>query len=293
MIRSVRSNFDTFLASLPGLALRVGELATRASEALSDQNVAALSHLLANLDRASATLPHFAARRGRTRRRPARRDGRGEGSDRHAAPLRPRRQPRISPRALRRLRDASDNLARVSDRLDAMIAENRGDVRGFMRDGLPQLEGLVEDGGRRRANCAGSPRSCAAIPRASSISRPRAAWRSHDEASQLRTAVAPLIAGVLLLAGCVGLRSGAPADQEYALEPLMPMPAGGAGAGIDRRCSCPSRDRGSTPIGSSWRTKTGGSITMRRAAGPRACPRCFSRSSSRPARRGALSHRRG
>ena len=145
MIRSAHSDFDMFLSSLPGLTQRVGELATRASDALSEQNVTAFSHLLANLDRASATLPAsmreagglVADLRGAT----------GEAKDLIATLRRTTdaAAPDIAS-ALRRLRDASDNMARVSDRLDAMIAENRGDVRGFMRDGLPQLQGLVEDG---------------------------------------------------------------------------------------------------------------------------------------------------
>ena len=47
----------------------------------------------------------------------------------------------------------------------------------------------------------------------------------------VRTAFAPLVASALLLAGCVGLRNSAPADQEYALEPPMPAAVGAAGAG--------------------------------------------------------------
>jgi hypothetical protein len=33
----------------------------------------------------------------------------------------------------------------ASEKLDVMIAENRGDVRNFVRDGLPQFESLVRD----------------------------------------------------------------------------------------------------------------------------------------------------
>jgi ABC-type transporter Mla subunit MlaD len=44
-----------------------------------------------------------------------------------------------------RLRATAENFARTSDKLDAMIAENREDLRSLMSDGLPQFEALVRD----------------------------------------------------------------------------------------------------------------------------------------------------
>src|SRR5580658_2239406 len=46
VIRSARSNFDVFLASLPGLVGVLGDVAARFSRVLSDQNIAALSGTL-------------------------------------------------------------------------------------------------------------------------------------------------------------------------------------------------------------------------------------------------------
>jgi ABC-type transporter Mla subunit MlaD len=47
--------------------------------------------------------------------------------------------------SMERLRVTGENMARASQRLDEMIAENRADVRAFARDSLPQVEALVRD----------------------------------------------------------------------------------------------------------------------------------------------------
>jgi len=46
---------------------------------------------------------------------------------------------------MERLRVTSENMARASQKLDELIAENRADLRNFTRDGLPQIEALVRD----------------------------------------------------------------------------------------------------------------------------------------------------
>jgi phospholipid/cholesterol/gamma-HCH transport system substrate-binding protein len=144
VIRSVRSNFDTFVSSLPDMTARLGEVAARANAVLSDDNIAAFSRLMVNLDKAGSTLPGTLTDAGALVS-----DLRVAAADatRMIAQLRAASDsaaPDLAA-AMQRLRVTSDNMANASEKLDAMIAENRGDLRGFVRDGLPQFEALVRD----------------------------------------------------------------------------------------------------------------------------------------------------
>ena len=40
----------------------------------------------------------------------------------------------------------SDNLAKATDLVDKIIADNRQDIRSFTRDGLPELERFLREG---------------------------------------------------------------------------------------------------------------------------------------------------
>jgi ABC-type transporter Mla subunit MlaD len=53
--------------------------------------------------------------------------------------------------AMSRVKDVADNLAKATERLDLLIADNRRDLRAFTRDGLPELEALLREG-RAAAN---------------------------------------------------------------------------------------------------------------------------------------------
>lgn len=144
VIRSVRSNFDTFVSSLPDVTARLGEVAVRANRVLSDENIASFSRLMVNLDKAGSTLPGTLTDAGAlvSDLRVATAD-----ATRMIAQLRAASDsaaPDLAA-AMQRLRVTSDNMANASEKLDAMIAENRGDLRGFVRDGLPQFEALVRD----------------------------------------------------------------------------------------------------------------------------------------------------
>jgi ABC-type transporter Mla subunit MlaD len=44
-----------------------------------------------------------------------------------------------------RLRVTADHLAEASEQLDGVLTENRGALRGFVQQGLPQIEALVRD----------------------------------------------------------------------------------------------------------------------------------------------------
>ena len=144
VIRSVHSNFDLFLASLPELAVRAGELATRANRLLSDDNIAALTRLAANLERAGSTLPQAARDAGAliAELRSATAESREVIAQVRAASA--TAAPDLAA-SMARLRVTADHLATASEQLDGVLTENRSALRGFMQQGLPQVEALVRD----------------------------------------------------------------------------------------------------------------------------------------------------
>ena len=144
VIRSIRSNFDLFLSSLPQLASRVGELATRANRLLSDDNVAAFNRLVANLDRAGSTLPQTMREAGElvTELRSVTADSRAVVAQMRTAVT--TAAPDLAA-IMARLRVTADHLATASEQLDGLLTENRGALRGFAHQGLPQVEALVRD----------------------------------------------------------------------------------------------------------------------------------------------------
>jgi phospholipid/cholesterol/gamma-HCH transport system substrate-binding protein len=145
VIRSARSNFDVFLSSLPGLVGVVGDVAARFSRILSDQNIAAIGGSLDNINQASAQLP-VTLREIRALTV----DLRGASAEISAAAesvrsITEQGGPELLA-ALQHVRVVADNLASTSAKLDALVQENRQDVRVFARDGLPELERLLRDG---------------------------------------------------------------------------------------------------------------------------------------------------
>lgn len=144
VISSMRSDFDDFVSSLPELATRIGELVGRATLLLSDRNIDAISNLAANLDRAGATLPETARD---TAQMVA--DLRATAADAReiAASLSDAMRtagPDLAA-GMQRLHAAADKLSSASARLDALIEENRGDIRSFTHETLPQVQALTRD----------------------------------------------------------------------------------------------------------------------------------------------------
>jgi phospholipid/cholesterol/gamma-HCH transport system substrate-binding protein len=145
VIRSVRSNFDVFLASLPEVVASAGQLIERASKLLSDRNINALTRSFDNIEKATSGLPD-------TLRQVNAlvvdlRSAAKELSD-TAASTRGVVQasgPEIVA-AVQHARVAADHLADATGRLDKMIEDNRQDVRSFTRDGLSDLERFLEEG---------------------------------------------------------------------------------------------------------------------------------------------------
>jgi phospholipid/cholesterol/gamma-HCH transport system substrate-binding protein len=145
VIRSTPSNFDVFLAGLPELVAAAGTLVARAGRLLSDENLAAVSSALANLDKAAGSLPRtmhdlnvlIAELRGASTELVA--------ASRTAHGMLDTVDPEVRA-AAQRLRTIADNLADAASQLDKAIAENRQDIRSFTHEGLPEIERFVREG---------------------------------------------------------------------------------------------------------------------------------------------------
>lgn len=145
VIRSAPSRFDVFLAGLPELVAAVGNLVNRADRLLSDANIAAATSTVANLERASASLPRTVT------------DLNALIGELHDASAELAATARIAHgiletvdpdvrAAAQRMRAIADNLADTTRQLDQAIAENREDIRSFTRHGLPEIERFVREG---------------------------------------------------------------------------------------------------------------------------------------------------
>ena len=144
VIPSVRSNFDMFVAGLPDVVARAGEIAQRVNLVLSDRNIEAISKTVANIEQASRTLPGTMREIDLLAKdlRAASAEVRGVAAS--IRTLTDSAGPDVAA-ALQRVRVAADNLATTTARLDQLLAESQRDVRAFTRDGLPEIEQLVRD----------------------------------------------------------------------------------------------------------------------------------------------------
>jgi phospholipid/cholesterol/gamma-HCH transport system substrate-binding protein len=145
VIRAGPSRLQAFLQSLPDLATAAADLVERADRLLNDNNLSAFSSALANIDKASVGLPDtlhdLNGLLGELRTATAQigasaKDLRGvidtAGPDIEAT--------------MQRLHSVSDNLARATNLVDKIIADNRQDIRSFTRDSLPELERFLREG---------------------------------------------------------------------------------------------------------------------------------------------------
>lgn len=144
VIPSVRSNFDMFVAGLPEVVARSGEVALRVNSLLSDENIAALSRTVANIELATRSLPatfrdiEALARETRAvAAEVATLAATARGVVESGAPE--------ALAALQRIRVVADNLATTTTRLDQLMAESQRDIRAFARDGLPEFEQLLRE----------------------------------------------------------------------------------------------------------------------------------------------------
>ena len=163
VINTVRSDFDTFLASLPEIAGSAAELLNRAQEIFSPENSAALADMVKNLHEASVGLPS-------TMKRVDELVGSlGSTSDDVRELARGLRgatdelRPEVAQLA-QRLNRTADNLERASRGIEAFVAENRAGVTAFAQDGLPQLQRTLQEARDAAAEFAELSRSLKADP---------------------------------------------------------------------------------------------------------------------------------
>jgi phospholipid/cholesterol/gamma-HCH transport system substrate-binding protein len=144
VIRSVHSDFDQFLSSLPSLTARLSDLLDRTAHVLSDTNLHSVDRLVGNLDQTAAALPdskrnldslinelYATTRSAHELIEDLHGTTHGASADFLSA--------------LQELRATSEHLASTSRTLDAFSAENRAQLTSFVNEGLPQIESLVRD----------------------------------------------------------------------------------------------------------------------------------------------------
>jgi len=144
VIDSVQSNFDLFLASLPDVLGHAGDLIERASRVLSDENVAAFTTTMKNIEKSSNSLPQTLqdAATVAAELKASIADVRAAAAG--ARTLVETSGPNLAASA-ERLRKISENLATTTSNLDALMSEHRQDVGLFLRDSLPEMERLLRD----------------------------------------------------------------------------------------------------------------------------------------------------
>ncbi len=145
VIRSAPSQFDVFLSSLPELVSDAGEVVRRANQLLSDTNLNAIAGALAGIENASRGLPQTARDLSAlvTELRGATAELSASAKSAHA--LIGNTAPDIEA-AAQRLHVIADHLADASGQVDGLLADNRGDIRAFARDGLPELQRFLREG---------------------------------------------------------------------------------------------------------------------------------------------------
>lgn len=145
VIRARPSRLQAFLKSLPELATAVADLIERADRLLSNQNLSALSDALANINKASLGLPQtLGDLNGLLHElRSTTAEAARLAKDLHGVITTAGPDAQL---AIQRLRTVADNLAKASDLVDQIVADNRQDIRSFTRDTLPELERFLREG---------------------------------------------------------------------------------------------------------------------------------------------------
>lgn len=144
VINTARSNFDTFLSSLPDLAGSAAVLLERAQQIFSPENSAALADMVKNLHEASRRLPvtmqHV--------------DTLLADVDLTANELRKliatvsssteEMVPQVAT-LTDRLNATAAHLEKTSAEIGRFVEENRSTVTGFAQQGLPQVQRMIEE----------------------------------------------------------------------------------------------------------------------------------------------------
>jgi phospholipid/cholesterol/gamma-HCH transport system substrate-binding protein len=144
VIRSTRSNIDLLLASLPEMVGRASDVLGRFQLLLDADNINSITHAFRNLDATTEQLPetirdlhalianlHATSDEFRATAASVRGVTDAAGPQLHDA--------------LERIAAVTAHLSSATDNLDQLLRENRGDVRAFTRESLPQVERLLGD----------------------------------------------------------------------------------------------------------------------------------------------------
>lgn len=144
VIRSSKSNIDLLLASLPEMVGRASDVLGRFQLLLDADNIRSITHAFTNLDAATENLP------GTMKDLRALIANLHETSDEFRATAASVRGvtdaagPQLR-EALQRLAAVTTHLNSASENLDQLLRENRGDLRAFTRESLPQVDRLLGD----------------------------------------------------------------------------------------------------------------------------------------------------
>jgi phospholipid/cholesterol/gamma-HCH transport system substrate-binding protein len=145
VIRSVQSDFDLLVSSMPELFSKAAIAADRVAKLFSDENIAAAGNVIHKISEASNELPGVL----REARQLAE-DLRGTAAQIEAAASGVRQVtdsagPDLA-RTMERVRTVAENLANTSSRLETFVAENHANVTRFSDQGLAELQQLIRDG---------------------------------------------------------------------------------------------------------------------------------------------------
>jgi phospholipid/cholesterol/gamma-HCH transport system substrate-binding protein len=144
VINTVRSNFDTFLDSLPDLAGSTAVLLDRAQEIFSHENSAALADMVKNLHGATLRLPQTMNRADTLL---ADLDLATNEARKLIAALQ-HATVDLSPQVvtlLDRLNTTAGHLEKASAEINRFVENNSDTVSGFAQQGLPQLQRTLEE----------------------------------------------------------------------------------------------------------------------------------------------------
>ena len=145
VIPARQSRLQAFLQSLPDLVTSIGDVVERADRLLSDDNLAAFSGTLANVNKASVGLPetlqHLNGLLGELRSATV--QIAASAHDLHS--VIDTAGPDVEA-TIKRLHAVADNVVKTTDLINKVIADNRQDIRSFARDGLPELERFLREG---------------------------------------------------------------------------------------------------------------------------------------------------
>jgi phospholipid/cholesterol/gamma-HCH transport system substrate-binding protein len=144
VIRTVQSDFDLLVSSLPDLVTRGAEVTNRMSGVLSDANIEAVTVTLDNFRQASTELPRILndVRQitGELERTVAEIEGAASG----IRDITQGAGPDIKA-AVAHARTVMEDFASTAARLEAFVVENQANITRFSDQGLLQLQELIRD----------------------------------------------------------------------------------------------------------------------------------------------------